>query len=137
MKQPLKVVIYGDTLLLGCLRASLASHACLELVSVEAHATGKQVLADLHPNVILFDLSAGEPAFLYAIATRPPGPLLVGVDSASNRVVTWRGQQLCRLSMAELVQAITADGGDCHSVGDDDAGAPTAMVRRAQGGDGA
>ncbi len=104
MKKRLKVLIYGDTLVLGCLRASLAAYEGLDLASIEVPVTGEQELRRLDPDVVLFDLEAAGPAFQHSLAVRSPDLLLVGVDSAANRVLTWTGRQLCQLSTAELVQ---------------------------------
>lgn len=106
MKKRLKVLVYGDTLVLGCLRASLASYECLELASLEDPVASEQELYWLSPDVVIFDLEAGQLAFQYALIARSPDLLLVGVDSAMNRVLTWSGRQLCQLSTAELVQVI-------------------------------
>ncbi len=106
MKKRLKVLIHGDTLVLGCLRASLASYEGLELASFEDPVTGLQELAVLGPDVIICDLEAIQPAIQYSLAVQSLDLMIFGVDSASNRVLAWSGRQLCQLSTAELVQVI-------------------------------
>ncbi len=106
MEKPLKVVINGDTLVLSCLRASLASYADLEVVSLERPAKSEQELRSLRPDVVIFDLQEVDPASLYALAWKLPDLRLVGLDPDRNRATLWSGQQLQELGTQDLVRLI-------------------------------
>ena len=106
MEKPLKVLIYGDTLVLGCLRASLEGQAELEVSGLDGLTASEQELSALQPDAVIFDLGAAQPAFQCALAEQLPGLLLVGIDPNSNRVQTWTGRQLRELSTQDLMRTI-------------------------------
>ncbi len=100
-----RVVLYGQSVILGAVQAALRPHPQLEVISVAPPAT-VQELAALAPDVILFDAGAGSPEPAFALLRTRPGLLLVGVDPDRNRAVAWSGQQLCELSVQDLVEVI-------------------------------
>lgn len=104
MKTRLNVLICGDTLVLAGLRASLAAYAALDVIALERPDAA--AVCALHPDALIFDVGAIEPAALYAIAELLPGLLLVGVDAATSRVLLWSGQQEDPLSTGDLVTMI-------------------------------
>ena len=106
MKERLKVLLYGDTLVLAALQASLAAHAEFDVTGLNGMAPNEQTLCALRPNVIIFDLGAVQPAFHYALVEQLPDLLLVGIDASTNRVLVWSGQQLHELSTVDLVEVI-------------------------------
>ena len=106
MKERLKVLLYGDTLVLAALQASLAAHAEFDVTGLNGMAPNEQTLCALRPNVILFDVEALQPPFHYALVEKLPGLLLVGIDASTNRVLIWSGQQLQELSTGDLVEVI-------------------------------
>jgi hypothetical protein len=108
MEKRVRVLLYGDTLVLAGLRASLAAYPALEVVFLDAPAASEEELCALQPNVIIFDVGAVQPAFQYALVEMLPALLLVGIDPASHRVLAWAGQQLPELSTRDLVEIIKA-----------------------------
>jgi len=99
--------LYGDTLVLAGLRASLADYPALEVVSLEEPAASVEILCALKPNVVIFDIGAAQPAFQYALIEKLPALLLLGIDPASNQVLAWSGHQLREMSIRDLVEIIT------------------------------
>jgi hypothetical protein len=106
VEKPLKVLLYGDTLVLAGLQASLASYPGLEVTDLDRPAAGDEELCSLRPDVIIFDVAAVQPEFQYALVEKLPGLLLIGIDPSANRVLAWRGQQLHELSTGDLVELI-------------------------------
>ncbi len=100
-----RVVLYGQSVILGAVQAGLRPHLQLEVISLAPPAT-LQELAALAPDVILFDAGAGSPEPAFALLRTHPGLLLVGVDPDRNRAMAWSGQQLCELSVQDLVEVI-------------------------------
>jgi len=111
MEKRLKVVLYGDTLVLAGLRASLSSCATLDLSDVDGLAATPQELLALRPNVVIFDIGAAQPAFQYQLAELMPDLLLIGIDPAVNRVQVWSGRQMSGLSTGDLVRVISQSDG--------------------------
>ena len=106
MGKPLKVLLYGDTLVLAGLEASLAAYPALELICLDTPDAGEHALCALRPDVVIFDTGAAQPAFQYALVEKLPDLLLVGIDASSNRALAWSGKQLCELSTGDLVEVI-------------------------------
>lgn len=106
MDRRVKVVVYGDTLLLAGLRATLAGYAALELFSLDPSQPGAHSLKTLQPDVVIFDVTAAPPAFFYLLDDVQAGVLLLGVDSALQRVQVWSGQQTPASSVCDLVELI-------------------------------
>lgn len=78
------VVLYGQSLALSSIGASLRRQKWLELVSLDAAVPGlANVLAAMEADVVIFDLVAEHPDALTLWKTRP-GLLLIGIDMASG-----------------------------------------------------
>jgi DNA-binding NarL/FixJ family response regulator len=58
MATRVKVVLYGDTLVLAGLQASLAAYAGLEVLCLADPVVDAQELSTLQPNVVIVDAAA-------------------------------------------------------------------------------
>lgn len=108
MEKRVKVVLYGDTLLLAALHASLAGYSGLDVVAVENPLADEREVCTLAPDVVIVDIAAAQPASLYLLGAMLSNLLLVGVDAARERVLVWSGRQLSASSTRELVNLIGA-----------------------------
>jgi hypothetical protein len=106
METRLKVLIYGDTLLLAGLQASLAGYATLDVTVFGGQSVSAEELCAARPDAVLFDLEAVPPAFLSLLTRTLPDLLLVGVDAATNRVLIWSEQPFGALSTCDLVKLL-------------------------------
>ncbi len=116
MEKRLKVLFCGDTLVLAGLRASLEARAGIEVIVLDGPAAGEPEPCApepcaLQPDVVVFDLRAIPPAFGCALLERLPDVLLLGIDSATNRVLAWSGQELTEVSTEDLVAIIRRAAG--------------------------
>jgi hypothetical protein len=93
-----KVLLYGDTLVLAGLQASLAGCGDVEVVTLACPATGEALLAS-GASVVIYDQAAAQPEALLAEMQAVPGLLLIGVDAASDRlqVVSSHRQQAVKV----------------------------------------
>lgn len=105
MDRRVKVVIFGDTLLLASLQASLAIYAGLDVFCVEEVLTGEE-LQSLQPDVVIVDTSSINPAVFRLVTGTPAGLRIFGVDAAENRVLVWSGQMRSASSMRDLIDLI-------------------------------
>jgi hypothetical protein len=112
MKKRRRVFLYGKTVILGTVGASLRGYADLEVIPLSAPLPGMHALDALSPDVILFDLQADRPEAAFALLGVRPDLLLVGIDPSSDQVLMWGGRQLSSVSTQELVQAITKSASD-------------------------
>ncbi len=106
MEKRLKVLLYGDTLVLAGLRASLLSYANLELIDFEVPQITEQNLDALGPEVIIYDVGAVQTMQLQKLTMKLPNLLMVGIDPSQNRGLVWSRQQLLELSTSDLVEVI-------------------------------
>jgi DNA-binding NarL/FixJ family response regulator len=106
MATRVKVVLYGDTLVLAGLQASLAAYAGLEVLCLADSLADAQDFTALRADVVIVDAAAMPSPPLRLLNNLPPDLLLVSVDVAANRVQVWSSQQLSPASTHELVALI-------------------------------
>jgi len=100
----LKVVLYGNSLALSGVGASLEGHPGLELVRVEAEGSA-ETLRRLQPDVVVFDLATAQPDVV-ELWRRDPRVLSIGVDLLKHEVVVFSGKPSRALTTDDLVRVI-------------------------------
>jgi hypothetical protein len=106
METRVKVVLYGDTLVLAGLQASLATYAGLDVLCLAAPLADEQDIYTLRPDVVIVDAAAVPCPPFRLLSELPSDLLLVSVDAATNRVQVWSGQQMSAASTRDLVALI-------------------------------
>jgi hypothetical protein len=101
----LKVVLYGNSLALSGVGASLEGHPGLDLVRVDATKASAETLHELQPDVVVFDLATAQPDVV-ALWQRDPPVLPVGVDMLNQQVVVFSGTRSRALTTEDLVRVI-------------------------------
>jgi hypothetical protein len=105
MEKPQRILLYGDTLLLAGVRASLQPNPAFEVMVLDvSHAAGHELLA-LRPDIVIFDTGSVRPKFPYDLIQQWAG-LLIGIDPDTNQVLLWARQHMCELSVQDLVELI-------------------------------
>jgi hypothetical protein len=103
-----RVVLYGGSLILGSVRASLQPYPDLEIVSLSAPFPAAPELNALAPDVILFDTESGCPDTAFSLLRTRPGLLLIGIDPSANQALLWTRRFLRELTTQDLVRVIEA-----------------------------
>jgi hypothetical protein len=103
-----RVVLFGKSIILGTIGASLSLYPDLEIIPLSPPLPDFQVLKDLAPHVILYDIEATLPDAVLALLETSPDLLLIGINPDSNQVMVWSGRQLHELSTHDLVQVINS-----------------------------
>jgi DNA-binding NarL/FixJ family response regulator len=101
------VALYGQSLVMGGLAASLADQPDLALHAV--NGCGADLAAQLRalrPDVLIFDVAARRPDNIWAWLLEHPRCLLLGIDLNRQEVYQWRGQHTRALTIHDLVQTI-------------------------------
>ncbi|MFO7696348.1 MAG: hypothetical protein R6X16_04235 [Anaerolineae bacterium] len=80
-----RVLLYGDSLVLAGLQASLAGCADVEVVTLQSPASGEALLGS-GASVVLYDQTAARPEALLAEMQAVPGLLIIGVDVSSDQM---------------------------------------------------
>jgi hypothetical protein len=114
----LRVVLYGKSVILGSVGASLRRFPDLEIIELSPPYPPQEELKTMLPDVILFDSEAARPDHAFTLLETNPAMLLIGVSPDSNQVRLWTGQQLSELSMQDLVQIIRRDENESEWKGD-------------------
>jgi hypothetical protein len=117
-----RAIVYGDSLILEGVRASLVKCPGLEVVVLDR--TPRNVPEELGaycPATLIFDLSVIQPDLLLSLFQQP-GLLLIGIDPETHRALVWSGRQESAAVASDLLQmivgaagaALTPDHGDTH-----------------------
>ncbi len=111
MAKRTRVVVYGTSLNLAGIAASLKAVMGLEVLSVDARTPdAMQRLNQLRPAVIAFDLDDPETCLEITILREQPGLLLIGLDNSSNELLILSSRPQQALSVADLVEVIQQQG---------------------------
>ena len=100
-----RVIVYGNSVALAGIEASLDMDPECEVIG-HAWPVNQQGLCDLQPDVVIFELDAVQPEFLYTLSKELPGLLLISIDSETNRALLWSGQQAQGWTIQDLEQVI-------------------------------
>jgi len=102
--QPRRAILYGNSLILEGVRASLAALPGLEVLD---HPLGTPLeLEQINgATTVIFDMEAIHPDLLLPLLQQP-GLQLVGMDPATHRAQIWSGRQANALMAADLVDII-------------------------------
>jgi hypothetical protein len=102
-----KVALYGNSLVLSSIGASLQGCAGLQVSSVDATLPdAAKRLGTLRPDVIIFDLAVAHPEFAIALWKAQPHLLLIGVDLTTGQALVLSGHPSRLLTMDDLLQVI-------------------------------
>ena len=104
MEKRRRIVLYGNSLVVGTVGASLRRLPQYEVVSLPMAQQNE--LEATAPDVVLFDLEAARPEAAFSLLERCPGLLVIGISPDKNVAGIWSGKQLRELSMRDLVQVI-------------------------------
>jgi len=125
-----RIFLYGDSIILGSVGASLARVPRFEVTHLSPPLPGASELEPMDPDVIVFDVDSDVAAGAFSLLETRPGLLILGISPDGNVVRLWSGHQYHELSTEELTTLIEAapraDAAACER--------PTATHYRAEGG---
>lgn len=104
-----RVLLYGNSIILGSIGAGLRRSARLEVTACESPPGDPLLLESLQPDIVLFDSEATPAEALFPILESHPSILLIGVSPDVNLVKVWSGRQLREMSIVELTEIITGE----------------------------
>lgn len=107
MSKRRRVVLYGRSVILGTVGASLARYPELETVLLAPPLPGVDKLRALEPDVILFDAEIERPEAIFALLQNCPDLLLVGINPENAQMLLWSSEQSSVLSAEDIVRVIT------------------------------
>ena len=104
-----RILLYGDSIVLGSLGASLGRDAQFELIRLPAPQPSAAQLRAFQPDVILFDIENGHPEAAFRLLEDDPDLQVLGISPDVNLVRLWAGRQYEELS-ADALAALIAGG---------------------------
>lgn len=109
------VVLYGNSLAVSSIGASLQGRADLQVLSIDANLPEVlDRLRALQPDVVIFDLEAARPEFAITLWQALPHLLLIGVDLLADRALTLSSQSARLHTLDDLLEVIQ-DGDGKHA----------------------
>jgi hypothetical protein len=104
VKESKQVVLYGNSIILGTIVASLKLCSGLKVTTLPQKET--QLLHALNPDILVFDLDATQPQEVLSLLTNDPAMLLIGISPEVNLVQVWSARQIRELSTPDLLDLI-------------------------------
>ena len=101
-----KVVLYGKSLLISSVGASLEDCADLEVISIDPSGSGMQQIKKIQPSVVIFDLAAIQPEVSIELWKTQPDLVLIGVDLMTGKSMVFSSQPARVLTTADLMQLL-------------------------------
>ena len=103
---PSTVIVYGDSLIMEGVCASLAACPDLEIHWLDpAIEKPLEFIQAWRPAIFIFDLEAVKPEFQLALLHQPD-LLLVGIDPVTHQCLVWTGRQEAAVVAADLIHVI-------------------------------
>jgi hypothetical protein len=107
MEKHRRVAVYGNSLTMAGIVASLKADATLEVLCVNLDSpNARQSLDENEPAAIVFDLSDPPMRLDISLLRDRPGLLLIGVDTSHDEMLILSSHPAQALSMADLVSVI-------------------------------
>ena len=112
-----RVVLYGKSLVLAAVEASLKAYPTLEVISLEAtDGLTIQELCAYHADVLIFDVTAVPPKSPFSLLCEQPELRLVSLDTAGDKSLLPSGRQGRSMTTGQLVQIIETPAEQALSV---------------------
>jgi len=101
------VALYGNSLFIAGVEASLRDRPGLDVVRIDATLpdAGQQLNA-LCPDVVILDLAVPHSEFAIPLLKKHPGLPMIGLDVTSNTVILLSSQRYTALTANDLTQVI-------------------------------
>ena len=116
MAEQKRIILYGDTLILAGVEASLSLSPNLEIIALNGSpADLAETLNELHAFAVIFDLGSVQPDFTLAILQQSD-LLLIGIDPDSHQAQVWTKRQMHELSVPDLVGLINSKSQTHHDL---------------------
>ena len=111
MEKRTRVLVYGNTLNMAGIAASLRAEPELVIESIDPKTPcAQQDLKSFDPEAVIFDCSDSCTVLDLALLREQPGLLLIGVDPSSDDALVLSGQLSRVLSARDLAKLVTDFG---------------------------
>jgi len=101
-----RILIYGNSVILGSIGAGLRRCPDFEVTTLTAPLQDSPAFDAVNPDILLFDLEAPHTEAPFFLLKTHPALVLVGVNPGTNLVRVWNSRQLREMSMPDLFELI-------------------------------
>ena len=112
MKLRRRILLYGNSVILGSIGASLQRSAQFEVTKLAPPLDKALVHNPAKPDILLFDLETPRTEAVFSYLESNPGLLLVGISPDINLVQAWSGREFRELSTQGLFELIQSGAKD-------------------------
>lgn len=106
------VILYGNSLILEGVRASLSTCADIQIRQLDLRQeSALKKIQEWSPSVLIFDLDAARVDIQLGLLQQP-GVVLVGISAETQQALVWSGRQIALAAAADLLCAIQQASAD-------------------------
>jgi len=115
-----RILLYGNSVILGAIGASLRRCSQFEVTTLASPLQKMQKLDAVNPDILLFDLETIHTEAVFSELKTNPSLLLVGISPDINLVKIWSGRQVRELSTQDLLELIKREANHLSVESDSD-----------------
>jgi hypothetical protein len=104
-----QILLYGNSVILGSISASLRRCSQFEVTTLASPLQNSQWFDTVKPDIVLFDLEAPQTEAPFFLLKTHPALVLIGISPGTNLVRVWNNQQLQDISMQGLLELINSE----------------------------
>ena len=112
MKAKRRILLYGNSIIIGTIEASLRRFSQFEVIASTPRLQEVREIEVLKPDVVFFDLEATYSENVFSLIKTNPNLVLLGISPDVNLVKVWSGRQLRELSTQDLIGVINDELND-------------------------
>lgn len=101
-----QIFLYGNSVILGSIGASLKRCSQFDVTTVATPLQETQAFDNPKPDILLFDLQAPYTEDVFFLLKTNPALLLIGINPGANIIHVWRSQQMQGISLQGLLDLI-------------------------------
>ena len=124
MKHKRRILLYGNSVILGSIGASLQCSGQFEVTKLAPPLEEALRRNTDKPDILLFDLESPHTEAVFSYLESNPGILLIGVSPDINLVQVWSGREFRELSTHSLLELIKGGAKDLAVTSDSNADRP-------------
>jgi hypothetical protein len=100
------VILYGQSMLLSLVAASLAQRPNLRVMQAATWAEVESITAECTPDVLIYGLEGASDSAILPLLFKNPRLLLIGLDVETNRAILLAGQEARSLTLEQVQEIV-------------------------------
>jgi hypothetical protein len=109
VKENNRILLYGNSLILGSIGDSLSQFPQFEVTTLSATTEEMQKIDSPKPDILLFDLETTRPESVFSLLESDSNLQLIGISPDVNLVKVWSIRELREVSLQSLIEVIRSE----------------------------